>query len=60
MPDGGHPEAAHSFDAANLPMQTQTFPKLRDSGFPPIGTHEAARKDSILRVSDFLDEHLAQ
>lgn len=53
-----YPEAAHSFDAPNLPLRRRSFPKLRDGSFPLIGTDKAAREDAIGRVSEFLEKHL--
>lgn len=55
-----YPEAVHSFDAPNLPLQRRTSPKLRDGGFPMVGTNSKARQNSILRVTEFLRRHLAQ
>lgn len=55
-----YPDAAHSFDAPNLPMRRRTFPELEDGSLPLIGTDEAARQDAIQRVSEFLDGHLGQ
>lgn len=55
-----YPEAAHSFDAPNLPLRRRSFPKLRDGSFPLIGTDKVARENAILRVSGFLKKHLLQ
>ncbi len=55
-----YPEAAHSFDAPNLPLRRRSFPRLRDGSFPLIGTNQAARADAIMRVSEFLERRLTQ
>lgn len=53
-----YPNAAHSFDAPNVPLQRRSFPKLSDGSLPLIGTDEGARQDALLRVSAFLEDHL--
>jgi len=53
-----YPEAAHSFDAPNLPLRRRSFPKLRDGSFPLIGTDKTARQNAVRRVSSFLKKHL--
>ena len=55
-----YPEAAHSFDAANIPLQRRSQPRLKDGSFPLIGTNKQARADAIIRVSDFFQKHLVR
>ncbi len=49
-----YPDAAHSFDTANLRLQRRSQPELADGSFPLIGTNKEARKNAFVRVLQFL------
>lgn len=53
-----YPDAAHSFDAPNLPLRRRSSPRLADGSYPLLGTDQAARKDAMQRVAEFFGQRL--
>ena len=51
-------DAAHSFDAPHLALRRRSWPRLKDGTFPLLGTHPEARRDAMVRVSNFWQKHL--
>lgn len=53
-----YPDAHHGFDAPASPLRRRTNLATAPTGEAIVGTHEAARRDAIGRVSAFLAERL--
>lgn len=51
-------DAAHSFDAPNLPLQRRSTPVLADGTRPLIGTNVPARIDARRRVPAHFEAHI--